>query len=376
MRPGVYIHIPFCEQRCYYCAFTVATTPESTYEPYIHRLIEEVRISDFAGDPRSIYFGGGTPSIVSATLLGRVLELFPGSPREVSIEVNPGTLSSAKLIQYRDMGINRISLGAQSLEDEDLKRAGRIHRSEAIFRDFDMLRGLGFGNISLDLIAGLPEQRLAVWNRNLDGVIQLRPDHISIYMLDQEERSTWGSHMPSATADDDFAAFYEEAEFRLGTAGYQQYEISNWALPGTECRHNQGYWTGIPYRGFGVGAHSYDGVRRFWNSSSLSEYAVRIDRGELPISGEEVLTRQMKIEEVFLLGLRQNAGFDVRAAAKNLELAFPAEWTARVCDLRQAGMIEFDGTVLKLTAQGRLVASSVTEELLWPGPSSTFEAIP
>jgi oxygen-independent coproporphyrinogen-3 oxidase len=378
MKQGIYIHIPFCEQRCYYCAFTVATTPEDTYEPYIRRLVNEIRMSGITGESRSIYFGGGTPSIISAELLSQVIALFPGSDREVSIEVNPGTISSEKLSRYRELGINRISLGAQSLEDEDLKRAGRIHQSAAVYEDFELFRRFGFNNINLDLIAGLPEQRLEVWNRNVDGVVRLRPEHVSLYMLDQEELSTWGRHIPSVQADEDFAIFYEEASSRLFSAGYVQYEISNWALPGWECRHNRGYWTGVPYRGFGVSAHSYDGVRRFWNTSSLGEYASRIDAGSLPISGTETLTRQMKIEERFMLGLRQTAGFDVRAAANDLELNIPEEWISRVQELQQAGMIEFDGTILKLTPRGRLVASTVTEELIWASPasqSSIFEAI-
>jgi len=376
MNPGVYIHIPFCEQRCYYCAFTVAVTPESTWEPYVRRLIQEIRLSGFDREPRSIFLGGGTPSIIPAEMLESVLALFSGSSREVSIEVNPGTVNADKIHHYRQMGINRISLGAQSLEDEDLERAGRIHRSPAIYSDFEMFRRLGFDNISLDLIAGLPDQRLDVWNRNLDGVVKLRPEHISIYMLDHEERSAWGRQMKSENADDDSATFYQEAALRLGSSGYIQYEISNWALPGAECRHNLGYWTGVPYRGFGVGAHSYDGARRFWNTSSLGEYAVCIDAGRLPIAGEETLSQQMRLEETFLLGLRQVAGLDVRAAARELNLVYPSEWMARVEDLRHAGMIEFDGTFLRLTPQGRLVATSVTEELLWPGPSSTFEATP
>jgi oxygen-independent coproporphyrinogen-3 oxidase len=240
-----------------------------------------------------------------------------------------------------------------------------------------MCRRLGFNNINLDLIAGLPEQRLEVWNRNVDAVLRLRPEHVSIYMLDQEERSAWGSRTKSVQADEDFAIFYEESSLRLAAAGYIQYEISNWARPGSECRHNLGYWTGVPYRGFGVSAHSYDGVQRFWNSSSLNEYASRIDAGNLPISGTEMLTRQMKIEERFMLGLRQTSGFDVRAAASDLDLNLPPEWMSRVHELQQADLIEFDGTVLKLTPKGRLVASSVTEELIWASPasqSSIFEA--
>jgi oxygen-independent coproporphyrinogen-3 oxidase len=378
MNQGIYIHIPFCEQRCYYCAFTVATTSENTYEPYIRRLVNEIRMSGISGEFRSIYFGGGTPSIIPAKLLSEVLHEFPGSHREVSIEVNPGTISFEKLALYREVGINRISLGAQSLEDEDLKRAGRLHRSLAVYEDFEMFRRLGFNNINLDLIAGLPEQRLEVWNRNVDAVVQLLPEHVSIYMLDREERSAWGSRMPSAQADEDFAIFYEESSLRLAAAGYIQYEISNWARPGSECLHHLGYWTGVPYRGFGVSAHSYDGVQRFWNTSSMHEYASRIDDGHLPISGTETLTRQMKIEERFMLGLRQTSGFDVRVAASELDLNLLPEWMSRVDELEQAGMIEFDGTILKLTPRGRLVASSVTEELIWASPasqSSIFEAI-
>ena len=377
MKQGVYIHIPFCEQRCYYCAFTVATTPESTWEPYIRRLMDEIRMSGFTGEPATIYLGGGTPSIIPAALITQVLDLFPGSDREVSIEVNPGTVSAEKVERYRDAGINRISLGAQSLEDEDLERAGRIHRSEAVYKDFELFRKFGFNNINLDLIAGLPNQQLDVWNRNVDGVVRLRPEHVSIYMLDSEERSAWGSHAQPLRADDDFADFYEEAVSRLAVAGYVQYEISNWALPGRECRHNLGYWNGIPYRGFGVSSHSYDGVRRFWNTSSLTEYAGSIDGRKLPVSGTEILTRQMKLEEAFLLGLRQTAGFDVLSVVQKLDLSLPPEWALRVHQLQQEGMVEFDGTVLKLTPRGRLVASSVTEELIWASPSSQasiFEA--
>jgi len=377
MKQGVYIHIPFCEQRCYYCAFTVATTPENTYEPYIRRLIDEIHMSGFNGESATIYLGGGTPSIIPASLIAQLLGLFPGSDREVSIEVNPGTVTAEKVETYRGAGINRISLGAQSLEDEDLERAGRIHRSEAVYRDFELFRKSGFNNINLDLIAGLPNQQLDVWKRNVDGVVRLRPEHVSIYMLDAEERSAWGSHVQSLRADDDFADFYEESANRLAAAGYVQYEISNWALPGRECRHNLGYWNGVPYRGFGVSAHSYDGTRRFWNTSSLADYAGSIDGAKLPISGTETLTRQMQLEEAFLLGLRQAAGFDVLSVVRKLELSIPAEWISRVQELRQEGIVEFDGTVLSLTPRGRLVASTVTEELIWASPASQtsiFEA--
>ena len=376
MNPGLYLHIPFCEQRCYYCAFTVAVTPEHTFEPYVDRLVREIALSGFDRDPCTVYFGGGTPSLINSELLGRVLKALPRVPEEVSIEVNPGTLSDTKVQHYKDLGISRISLGAQSLEDEDLERAGRLHRATAVFSDFEMLRRQGFTNINLDLIAGLPGQQIQTWTRNLDRVIELRPEHISIYMLDQEERSAWARLPAGVPEESDFAAFYSLAESKLDAHGYIHYEISNWALPGRECAHNIGYWSGIPYRGFGVGAHSFDGARRFWNTSSLADYAAIVDAGRLPIVEEEVLTPDIQLEEAFLLGLRQAAGIDVQRIAGRFGLTYAPEWFVRVRQLEEAGLIRINDSILQLTAKGRLAANSVIEELLWPTPTSTAPHCP
>jgi oxygen-independent coproporphyrinogen-3 oxidase len=215
-----------------------------------------------------------------------------------------------------------------------------------------------------------------VWKQNLDWIERLRPEHVSIYMLELEERSAWGRTLPNVPDDEVFAGFYCEAAERLANAGYVHYEISNWALPGLECRHNLKYWTGVPYRGFGVSAHSFSGIRRFWNVTSMKEYAQMLDSEKLPISGEEFLTRDMRLEEAFLLGLRQTCGFDVWRVACELEVRYPPEWFDRVCDLEDAGWIRFDGKVLKLTPAGWLLANGVTEELLWPTLLSTSEATP
>jgi len=371
MKPGIYVHIPFCEQRCYYCAFTVAASPETAFAPYIEHVIREIDLSGFEQEAGTIYFGGGTPSMISAELLGRILKRLRRSAEEISVEANPGTLSDNKVGHYRDLGITRISLGAQSLEDEDLARAGRLHKASAVFADFEMLRRHGFENINLDLIAGLPGQRLHTWTRNLEQVLELKPEHISIYMLDHEERSAWSKLPPGVPDESDFADFYTEAESRLEACGYVHYEISNWALPGRECRHNIGYWSGIPYRGFGVGAHSFDGVRRSWNTASLSEYAAAVDSGRPPILGEEVLSPSMQREEAFMLGLRQASGIDVEAIARRLGIEYPSEWFVRVQQLQESGWICFDGKILQLTRKGRLAANSVIEELIWPTPAST-----
>ncbi|HLH30193.1 MAG TPA: radical SAM family heme chaperone HemW [Terriglobia bacterium] len=366
MKTGVYVHIPFCEQRCYYCAFTVAVSPADTYAPYVSRLIREIELSEYSDAPETIFFGGGTPSIVDGSLIQKIVAAFPAGAKEINLEANPGTLTEPKLDQYREAGVNRISLGVQSFDDRDLKNAGRIHSAADVFRDIESIRKRGFENLSVDLIAGLPNQQLDIWKENLNWIERLRPEHVSIYMLDVEERSAWGRDPSSLPDDDVFAGFYIEAAERLAKAGYVHYEISNWAQPGFECRHNLKYWTGVPYRGFGVSAHSFSKTHRFWNTSSLKEYADQIDAGKLPVAGEEELTREMRLEEAFLIGLRRIAGFDVWSVANELEFRFPPEWFDRVCDLEDAGWIQFDGKFLRLTPAGCLLANGVTEELLWP----------
>jgi len=366
MKPGVYVHIPFCEQRCYYCAFTVAVTPERTYEPYVKRLLREIELSTFTEAPETIFFGGGTPSIIDGRFIEQIAAALPSGASEISIEVNPGTLTEAKLQQYRRAAINRISLGVQSFNDEDLKCAGRLHNAADAVHDIEVFRGEGFDNLSIDLIAGLPNQTAESWNANLHWVETLLPEHVSIYMLDLEERSAWGKDKNATQPDDIFAKFYVEAAERLSQCGYQHYEISNWARPGFECRHNLKYWTGAPYRGFGVSAHSFSKGHRYWNTASLAEYERMLDAGLLPKSGEEELTREMQLEEAFLLGLRRICGFDIWAIAADLQFQYPAEWFDRVCELEDAGWVQFDGRCLKLTPAGWLLANGITEELLWP----------
>src|SRR5215471_8625030 len=196
MKPGVYIHIPFCEQRCYYCAFTVAVLRDDAYEPYVNRIVHEIRLSGWNEPPETIFFGGGTPSIVPGGLIGRILEVLPGGANEISLEANPGTLDCEKLDHYRQFGINRISLGAQSFEDDDLQAAGRLHKARDVIADFETLRGYGFTNINVDLIAGLPDQQVGRWQSNLNWIQRLRPEHVSIYMLELEERSPWSRKSP------------------------------------------------------------------------------------------------------------------------------------------------------------------------------------
>jgi len=342
----------------------------------LRRVIREIELSEFNEPPETIFFGGGTPSIVDGELIERILDALPKGAVEISLEANPGTLSDAKLERYRSAGINRISLGVQSFHDEDLKNAGRLHSAADVVTDIESLRKQGFTNISVDLIAGLPNQRLEIWKQNLDWVERLLPEHLSIYMLDVEERSAWGNDRAIIPDDDIFAGFYIEAVERLAKAGYEHYEISNWARPGFECRHNLKYWTGVPYRGFGVSAHSFSKTRRFWNTNSLKDYAELLDAGKLPLSGGEELTVETRLEEAFLIGLRRTCGFDIWSVAGELGVVYPQRWFDCVCDLEDAGWIRFDGKFLKLTPAGWLLANGVTEELLWPNLLSISEATP
>jgi oxygen-independent coproporphyrinogen-3 oxidase len=303
---------------------------------------------------------------VDGELIETIVQALPKGAVEISLEVNPGTLSDAKLENYKSAGVNRINLGAQSFEDEDLKNAGRLHNAADVLHDIESLRKRGFSNIGVDLIAGLPGQRRIVWSRNLDSVERLLPEHVSIYMLDAEERSPWGQQRMDSPDDDVFADFYSEAAERLGQAGYIHYEISNWARPGFECRHNLKYWTAAPYRGFGVSAHSFSKTHRYWNTASLAEYANLLDSGKLPISGTEELSREMRLEEAFMIGLRRTCGFDIWAVAEDLNIQYPTNWFERVGELEDDGWIQFDGKVLRLTPAGWLLANGITEELLWP----------
>jgi oxygen-independent coproporphyrinogen-3 oxidase len=364
MKPGVYVHVPFCEQRCYYCAFTVALSPVETHEPYVRRLIREIELSGFNEYPETIFFGGGTPSIVNAELLERMLLALPSGAREITVEANPGTLPDSKLAHYRSIGVNRLSLGVQSFCDEDLLNAGRLHTVNDVLKDFDSARSHGFNNISVDLIAGLPNQRSETWSKNLDWAGRLRPEHVSIYMLDKEERSAWGKKDEEFLDDEVYAAFYNMAAEHLEKCGYTHYEISNWALPGCECIHNLKYWTGAPYRGFGVSAHSFSKNCRFWNTTSLKDYADLVDSDTLPVLAREELTIEMRLDEAFLLGLRQIAGFDIWSVAGELGIRYSPQWLDHVAELEDAGLIEFDGKILRLTPAGRMLATGVTEELL------------
>jgi oxygen-independent coproporphyrinogen-3 oxidase len=373
MKPaGIYIHIPFCRSRCSYCDFATGLYESALAERYVASVVSEISAWREVVQPETvdtIYFGGGTPSLLSPAqfeaLLAAMRTRFSVSPNvELTMEMNPGTVTEGSLAAFRELGINRASFGAQTFDDRELARLGRSHSVADTRRTFSLLREAGFDNVSFDLIAGLPGQSLAQWERNLDEAFALRPEHLSFYLLEVHEGTPLATHIKNGlqpTPDEDLAAeMYGVMLERAAEAGYEHYEISNLCLPGFESRHNTKYWTGAPYYGFGCSAHSFDGESRRWaNERDLGKYVAMVERNASPLVEDRRLTEDDRRAEAVFLGMRMMAG--VRAGEFK-ELFGVDLRTAHADDLenfQQAGLIEFDGDLLKLTRAGALLSNEV-----------------
>ena len=321
----------------------------------------------------TVYIGGGTPSLLDPAALACILDAVRAGFRcqfeEVTLEADPETITAEKAAAWRAAGIHRISLGVQSFNDAELKAAGRRHRRDAILNATRLLCEAGLENVSFDLIAGLPHQTAASWQDSLGELLRLRPAHVSIYLMEIDEGSRLGrevlsgGHRYSADAlpdEDSMAAFYEQACARLAREGYEHYEISNWALPGRRSRHNLKYWRRDPYLGFGAGAHSFNGRERWANVHDPAAYAAAIEQGRLPAEQRQVVTPQRALEEELFLGLRQLEGIDL----ERIEKQYNARLWPRLKPLREAGLVEFDGTRLRLSPSRLTVANEVFVELL------------
>jgi oxygen-independent coproporphyrinogen-3 oxidase len=317
----------------------------------------------------TIYFGGGTPSLLSRvqleTLLKAVSKRFTVLDNaEVTIEINPGTVTPAALAAFRALGVNRASFGAQTFDDGELARLGRSHTADETRRTFRYLRDAGFDNISFDLIAGLPGQTMAGWRRNLAEAFSLRPEHLSFYLLEVHEGTPLANHIKSGLQpkpDEDLAAdMYEVMLDKASEAGYEHYEISNLCLPGYESRHNTKYWTAAPYYGFGCSAHSYDGGFRRWaNERELARYMEMIGQDRKAIVDETRLTNSDRQAEAVFLGLRLMQGFSF----KEYQLLFGADLREKyendLTRFHEAGLIECHGDLIKLTRAGALLSNEV-----------------
>lgn len=365
---GIYIHIPFCVRKCAYCDFLSAPAGEETRERYVDMLKEEMKACQELSEKyevSTVFFGGGTPSLLSGDqILELLLELgryFPlRRETEITVECNPGTLTEEKLSKYREAGVNRLSLGLQSSFDEELRLLGRIHTWEDFRQSFLLARRMGFSNINVDLMSALPGQTRASWEETLGRVLQLSPEHISAYSLIIEEGTPfalqYGEGRPregELPTEDEERQMYYDTKRLLEAAGYERYEISNYARPGFSCRHNRNCWERKDYKGFGIGAASLLDNVRYKNAEALSPYL----EGRFSYESVEVLSRREQQEETMFLGLRKMEGVRLTEELNRVyEKVF--------LDLEEKGLLERKEGRAFLTERGIDVSNYAMAEFL------------
>lgn len=360
---GIYIHIPFCVRKCKYCDFLSGPAGKDVQNRYVEKLLEEIEsYTELLKEcvTETIFFGGGTPSIMDGEEIAQIMEKLwelgnISESAEISIEANPGTVTEEKLLRWKQAGINRISFGLQSAENEELKRLGRIHTWEEFEENYHLARKCGFENINVDLMSALPGQTVETWRNTMERVTAMEPEHISAYSLIIEEGTpfydAYAEHPELLPSEEDERAMYYETKAYLASKGYERYEISNYAKSGYECRHNLSYWERADYLGLGLGAASLLGNVRKSNQTELSEYL----RGNF--AGEsEKLSEINAMEEYFFLGLRKTKGVDWTA--------YKAQYEKTVEKLVREGLLEEDGNFIRLTELGIDVSNYVLAEFL------------
>lgn len=360
---GIYIHIPFCVKKCRYCDFLSGPVGKETQKQYVDKLLEE--IESYAGlmkksSTETVFFGGGTPSILEGTEIVRIMEQLQkyadlSETAEISIEANPGTVTKEKLLQWKKAGINRISFGLQSADNEELKKLGRIHTWETFEKNYELARECGFENMNVDLMSALPGQTLQTWKTTMERVTALNPEHISAYSLIIEEGTPfyelYAEHPELLPSEEEERKMYYETKRFLASKGYERYEISNYAKPGFECRHNLSYWERTDYLGLGLGAASLLGNIRKTNQTELSEYLKGKFEGE-----KEILDEIAAMEEYFFLGLRKMDGVDWTS--------YRSQYEKVVEKLVKEGLLEENGQKIRLTELGIDVSNQVLAEFL------------
>lgn len=369
---AAYVHVPFCAHRCGYCDFTLIARRDNLAGDYLRAL--DVQLQTL-GSPRGVdtlYFGGGTPTHLSSLELAQLLQLVRRwfelrDGYEFSVEANPAGLGREKIAILADHGVNRVSLGVQSFDAAVLKTLERDHGAADVERAIDLLRP-SIGNFSLDLIFGVPGQSLALWRGTLRRAIDLGPPHISLYGLTYEKGTSFWTRRLKGTlspAPDDLERdMYAAAMDELGAAGFEQYELSNFARPGFRCRHNEVYWAGGPYYGFGPGAARYIGGRRETNHRSVTTWLRRVFAGQSPIADAEELSPEDRARETIVLGLRRGDGinrpdFREKSGFELDQLAGPA-----IARHVARGLLDDDGLRIRLTREGRFLADSVIVDFL------------
>jgi oxygen-independent coproporphyrinogen-3 oxidase len=368
---SVYIHIPFCLAKCHYCGFNSQPLEQSAeLKKYFQALIREItEHRNEIKDIKTIYFGGGTPTIASAALIGKVMnELRPWSPNaELTIEANPGTVTLEKLKALREMGFNRLSLGVQSFNDGLLKKIGRVHTARQAVKAFELGTKAGFVNINLDLIYALPGQSLNDWKKDLAKALSLEPRHLSLYSLTYERNTEFKKQKAEGRitpcGEETEADMYLEAVDRLGRAGLKRYEVSNFSRQGFCSAHNINYWRAGDYLGFGAGAHSHRGDKRWSNVKNAGRYVRTVNGGKSPADFRETITPEQQRFEFLFLGLRMAGGIDLRKYQQKFGIS-PLEHKPQVwLRWKENGWAEWNKKNLRLTPKGLLLADGLAVEL-------------
>ena len=385
---SLYVHIPFCLKRCIYCDFVSGIYDPKKAEQYIAALRKEIalisqepnlKISPHPSLPKrgkfeTLFIGGGTPTALSAEALRELIKhIFShiafADNYEATIEANPGTLNKEKLTAIREAGMNRISIGIQSFNDEELKILGRLHSSSVAEQAVHLARDAGFENIGIDLIYGIPGQGMESWNKTLEKAVKLKPRHISAYELTVEKGTVlYARHQEGIlkSLDDDLIAeMYNRTIDYLASEGYVHYEISNFAMAGYSCRHNLNYWDRGEYYGVGLGAHSFINGNRYYNTGNIEDYLKAVSEKRSPVKATEHITEDKALSEAVFLGMRKTEGINVESFFKRYGLNILSHYQYEIADMQEKGLIEITNsecsyeTNLKLTRRGLLLSNEV-----------------
>ena len=379
---GIYFHIPFCVKKCPYCDF-YSITNLSLQKAFLKALMREMRMLcniSFLFD--TIYIGGGTPSVLTAEDIGKIIEttrqLFKISADvEITVEVNPGAVDQERFAGYKSAGVNRINIGAQSFQETNLAFLGRIHSGKDINSAVKLARKAGFDNMGLDLIYGIPGQTKESWLLDLQKAVDLKPEHLSCYMLTYEPGTPMYKDRQEARFyplhDNLVSDMFESTIEFLSANSYVQYEISNFALVKSDkradkrdnmSRHNRKYWLSAPYIGLGPSAHSFVEPVRYWNTRNVIKYIKDVNGGRLPIEGKEVLSREQQMIEAISLGLRMTGGIKTDAFDKKFDVSFKKIFAKTIAYLEEDGLIRVAENRCSLTRKGMLFADSITSMLI------------
>ncbi len=393
---GLYLQVPFCRSKCSFCNFSSGVFSSALWEPYTEALSREIEsICGFLPDHSlaeraidSVYLGGGTPTLLGAQRMGRLFDSLGKTFRlqadsevtsevtpEITMEATPGSVEDRDWTRYIQGGVNRLSIGAQTMDSNELRSVGRLHDAEETCRMVRRARAAGIHNVSLDLIGGLPGQSRDSWGRSLDQTLELRPEHVSLYLFEVDEKSRLGREVLSGGAryraaqmpeEEFFVESYFEGKRRLEQAGYEHYEISNFALPGFRSRHNLKYWRREPYLGFGAGSHSFDGIVRWENEGDVRTYIEKILQGESPQTARRKVPPREAEEEYLFLGLRQLQGVSLRDLRNRLgaDLDPARRFSEPLERLAGWGLLRREGDRVRLTDRALLISNEVFQEFL------------